>query len=282
MKEQITPPTQPPNHDHTRPAPDSSTSATSTDPPSRDRATRYSSNEFSLPTAPVLDLSQPHVGITNPIPIVADFLLPGAYDEHLKTLKTRIGEADPSRRLTPLLPQHIARRLIENTFTEVMESHPLMDHSNFVMLLEDQYAASLSGPANCPARWAIVNAVLALAIRAKMAPGSENTLSDIPDGFFQNAIAVIPDIILRVPSMLSVQAFLSMAMVAQGLPSSHVFVMLVSNASRQLELIGLRRLFAHQSPELEGSVQYKNAYIITHALERAAIQAYSNDPFLGC
>lgn len=203
--------------------------------------------------------------------------MPGTYDNHLKTLKDRIGEVDTSHRLTPLLPWHIARRLIENTFTEIMEAHPIMDQSSFVKLLEDQYSESLSGPANYPARWAIVNGIIALAIRTKMAPGSETALSDIPDGFYRNATAVIPDLILQIPNMLSVQAFLVMAMFAQATPQQHAFCLLVNNASRQLDLIGLRRLATQQDSTSEERGQYKNAYMITHALENIAIQAYSNN-----
>jgi hypothetical protein len=162
--------------------------------------------------------------------------------------------------------------LIQNSFTEVMAEHQLLDLSSFAMLLEAQYSASLFGPTDNPARWAVVNAVTALAIRVKTAPGSEGDISDISRGFYDNATVVIPEIILQAPSLLSVQALLAMAMFAQGTPDAQACVMLASNASRQLELLALGRLSASQAVDIREGEQYKKAYIIAHTLEKITLR----------
>jgi len=102
-------------------------------------------------------------------------------------------------------------------------------------LLEAQYASSSDEPAlECPARWAIVNAVLALGVRSKTAAGSEAAMSDVVDGFCRNGTAALPELLLDQPSLLTVQALLAMVMFAKGIPDVQAFIVFATNASRML------------------------------------------------
>ncbi|PNP45172.1 hypothetical protein TGAMA5MH_03223 [Trichoderma gamsii] len=122
-----------------------------------------------------------------------------------------------------------------------MQHRQLLDLADFSALLSAQYIASSTGPAeNDFARWATVNAVTALALRFKAAPGSEGDLSSIPLAFYHNATAVIHHLILQEPSLLSIQALLAMAMFVEDTPEPAAFIMLATNASRQLELLESR------------------------------------------
>ncbi|KAK7421108.1 hypothetical protein QQZ08_010112 [Neonectria magnoliae] len=112
---------------------------------------------------------------------------------------------------TPLLPLAVSRRLIQNSAAEVMAEHQLLALQSFVTLLDAQYATSSVDHAGKPARWALVNTVIALALRVKTAPGSEAKLSDIPRAYYRNATTVIPDLILQDSSLLLIQALLTMA-----------------------------------------------------------------------
>ncbi|XXH00630.1 hypothetical protein Hte_006978 [Hypoxylon texense] len=180
--------------------------------------------------------SQKQSSVKNGLPIFADFLLPDQYGKHLNTIKRELGKATATRRFVPLMPYHISKRLMENTFATITGEHQLLDQPSFIALLDAQYAASPVDPADSPARWALVSAVVALAIRSKTAPGSEGCLSDIPRGYYQNAITVLPDLILQAPILLAIQALLAMALFAKNIRDRQAFVMLANNASRQLEL----------------------------------------------
>lgn len=138
-----------------------------------------------------------------------------------------------------------------------MAEHQLLDLPNFLVLLDAQYTDSSVAPAENPSRWAFVNAIIALAARFKIAPGSEAELSDIAHGFYQNAITVIPELILQDPSLLSIQALLGMAMFAQRISDTRVCIMLTANASRQLELFNVGRLTAGRMIEVEEEEQYQ-------------------------
>ncbi|CAM1510554.1 Fc.00g008890.m01.CDS01 [Cosmosporella sp. VM-42] len=241
---------------------------------------RLTSSPLRKPNPPQLtssiNWSQAEASIRNGSAIFPDFLLPEVYGENLSTLKSKIAGNDFNRRITPLLPQDISSRLIENSFNDVMAAHQLtwMDKSSFVTLLHTQYAASCVNPAGNPARWAIVNTFIALALRFKTAPGSEAELSDIPHSYYQNATTVIPDLILQTPSLISIQALLAMASFAQGIPDAPAFIMLASNASRQLELFGSMRL-SERSPTTQEEEQYKHLCGTAHLLENNAIQGSS-------
>lgn len=194
-------------------------------------------NELFIPGPnPCSSSAQTQLYTLKPIPIFPDFLLPDKYGEGLRELKSTVQDAIRTRRFIPLMHLHILRRLMRNTFTEIMAEHQLIDLSDFMALLDAQHAASSTGPADNPARWAIINAVIAIALRYKTAPGSEGELSDIQHGYYRNATAVIPDLILQDASLLSIQALLAMAIFASGIPDTQASVMLVTNASRQLEM----------------------------------------------
>ncbi|KAH7161758.1 hypothetical protein EDB81DRAFT_642844, partial [Dactylonectria macrodidyma] len=164
--------------------------------------------------------SQTQASAISQIPMFPRFMLPGTFDTHLKTAKRHLSDISTVGRFTPLLPQHISRRLIQNSFFEIMTDHQLLDLPSFLTLIDTQYAASDVEPAGELARGAAVNAFIALAVRHKTAPGSEAELSGIADRFYQNVIAVLPELILKEPSLLSLQALLAMAIYAQAIQDS--------------------------------------------------------------
>lgn len=201
--------------------------------------------------------SQRQVSTQSRMQIFPDFLLPGAFDIQLKAFKGNLGRVNTAQRFAPLMPQHISRRMVQNSFAEIMAEHQLLDLQSFLVLLDAQYADSPIAPAENPSRWAFVNAIIALAARFKIAPGSEAELSDIAHGFYQNAITVIPELILQDPSLLSIQALLSMAIFAQRISDTRACIMLTANATRQLELFNVGRLTAGRMIEAEEEEQYQ-------------------------
>ncbi|KAF8848953.1 hypothetical protein BDZ45DRAFT_697990 [Acephala macrosclerotiorum] len=232
----------------------------------------------SLPSTTSIDSSQTQVRVRNRMPIFPDFLLPGRFDEHLKAFKKIVAETAPVRNFTPLMPQHIARRLIENSFAEIMAEHQLLDLSNFVMLLDAQYTASAFDPADNPARWALVNAIIALGVRFKTAAGSENALSNITHSFYQNAIKVLPDLVLQGPTLLSIQALLAIAMFARCISDIQAFIMLATNASRQLESWG--RFSMDRVIDTRDIEQYEHVYKTANMFDKIIAGVLSTETAL--
>ena len=190
-------------------------------------------HEAKTKSPPRVSAAIPATGIKVLSSIFRGFPVLDTFEEQLDQFKAGIGTAEG---LTPLMPLHISRRLIENTFTDLMAQHQLLSLSSFMVLLESQYKEGLTGPAGHPARWAMVNAVLALGIRLKTAQGFERDILPVAQAFFENATAMTHKLILNRPTLLSIQALLAMALYAEKSADRHTFATLARNASCQLHI----------------------------------------------
>lgn len=160
-----------------------------------------------------------------------------------------------------------------------MEANQILEK---LALLEAQYAASICDHTGDPARWAIVNAILALALKFKTAYGSEKALESFPHSFYQNALAVIPGLILRRPNLLAVQVLQAMAVYAQRIRDHQAFSVLASNASHILKLsrsTGVLYSSSHLELADTDVNQYGNAQVTSLALDKAARQEYNLQNF---
>jgi hypothetical protein len=166
-----------------------------------------------------------------------DYLL--VYGKHLDEwrAKTNADAASRIRSFAPLMPRDVAVPLMDNSFAEVMDEHQVLEQTEFMTLIEAQYAASSTEPAGSFARWAIINAITALAVRTRTAPGSETEFCQMADTLYQNATIVLPEIILQDPCELSIQALLAMAIFADSTRDAKACIMLATNAARQLDLV---------------------------------------------
>ncbi|KAI0486639.1 hypothetical protein F4859DRAFT_308655 [Xylaria cf. heliscus] len=202
--------------------------------------------------------------------IFPQFLLSKTFPRDIKAFKTEINEATSTGGYSPLMPLHISKRLVENSFTEVIPDPQFISLEHFIELLEAQYADNTTGPGEDAARWAIVNAVVALAGRFKTAAGSEADMSPITLSFYRNASLVIHQLILHKPNLLSVQALLSMAIFARGIPDMDAFVMLTSNAFNQLEILRRIWVLGNQLLPLSGDKEFAQVFRFASQLSEEA------------
>jgi hypothetical protein len=79
-----------------------------------------------------------------------------------------------------------------------------------------------------------------MGMRFRTALGSEDEFSDFVKSYYRNAVLVLPDLILQPANIESIQALLFMAVLAECMDDNRSFVMLVTNAARQIELFALR------------------------------------------
>ncbi|KAI0165579.1 hypothetical protein GGR57DRAFT_447996 [Xylariaceae sp. FL1272] len=203
--------------------------------------------------------------------VFPEFLQPGIFERNLAKFKSEILENTSKRGFSPLLPLHVATRLAENSFADLMvQNSNFLKLSKFLELLCAQYADSAVEPGQDAARWALVNAVLASAVRFKTAAGSENQVSEVMQGLYFNATKVIPRLILQRPGLLSIQALVAMALFAREVPEPQAFAMLVSNASRQLEIFSRHYSPDNSNPSLIDQVHLEQLYLL---ISRLSIEA---------
>ncbi|KAI0976017.1 hypothetical protein F4678DRAFT_415583 [Xylaria arbuscula] len=217
-----------------------------------------------------LNSSPGHLGVKSHFPLFPNFLLQGVFDKNLAVYKSQLNEAAAVGGFYPLMPVQISRDLIGNTFADIMEEHQFISLANFTILLEAQYAASVVGPAEDSARWALVNAVIAVAMRSKIAPGAESELSPVTESFYRNATMVVDQLILLDPTLLSIQALLAMAIFCRGRPNAQAFVMLATNASHQLGIFGQKRFAGGSMFPVGDEDEFRQVYEVSNKLSQEA------------
>ncbi|KAK3319633.1 hypothetical protein B0T19DRAFT_269814 [Cercophora scortea] len=198
-----------------------------------------------------------------------------SFDKCIEQFRSAIVAVNSPRQFTPLFAWPISRSLIENSFDQIMAIYPIFDQLKFIELLDTQQAISAREPGDDPARWASINAVLALSVRAKIPPvanAESESMVDIADAFYRNALGVFADLVMRAPSLLSVQALLAMAVYVRDRGESTAFIMLVTDAARRLDLFGLASMLRGlESGEAE---QFRRVVEVVRALEAHACSTY--------
>lgn len=169
------------------------------------------------------------------------FLHPENDTQSLQELK-RTGQEDQKspEGFAPLASRDMIRYALENTYNEISGLCPIFDLPTLQRLNTEQQAASSANPAGNPARWAILSTWIALGMRLRTAPGSEAGFSPVVQSYYRNAVLVLPDLILQPANTETIQALLLMAVFADGGEDHRSFVMLVTNAARQIELLALQ------------------------------------------
>ncbi|KAI0862349.1 hypothetical protein F4860DRAFT_125453 [Xylaria cubensis] len=218
-----------------------------------DATDKGSTNEISSADMPVTNPSA-KISLT----IFPQFLLSRNLAADIRALKKEIGNATSAGRYSPLMPLHISKTLVAESFTDIIPQPQFITLENFNKLLDTQYVDDMTGPGDDAARWAVVNSVIALAGRFKTAAGSEADMSPITLGFYRNASLVIHQLILHKPSLLSIQALLSMAIFARGIPDLEAFIMLAKNAFNQLDI--LQRIWSIGNSSFPISGEFAQVY----------------------
>ncbi|KAI1171592.1 hypothetical protein F4777DRAFT_582789 [Nemania sp. FL0916] len=198
--------------------------------------------------------------------IFPHFLLAKTFPLEVQLFKSQAESAASGGGFSPLPPLHIARSLVENSFSDIIPEPRFISLESFMRHLEAQYAHCLCGPAGNPARWAVVNGVFALALRFKTAAGSEAYISPITMAFYRNAALVVDPTVLHELTLLSAQALLVLAVFARGVPDLEAYTMLVTNAASKLELLPRPWFWNYprwHAPEKE---EFEKAYLFANQL----------------
>jgi hypothetical protein len=115
-----------------------------------------------------------------------------------------------SRRLHQRLPSKEETRALLKEYFSVQHVYPLYRKSTFMSLFETHFTQEYE-EVNGPGWWASLNMLLAFARQVRVL--RDLTLQDEEDIallYFKNAMAVLTDLLLRIPHILNVQALLAM------------------------------------------------------------------------
>ncbi|KUJ06855.1 uncharacterized protein LY89DRAFT_726259 [Mollisia scopiformis] len=161
-----------------------------------------------LPTNELLNTSSnpndhpqidPHLETQTLLPrpeIFPTFLLPETFTANLRTFRSNHTQ---NQTYTPLnlIPLPLWLRMTTHVLSTVPSLSRLqLTASTFQSHPLSQYSTSPSSPGSDPARWALVNTVLALCIKCKIAREAEGALGCVHEALWKNAVGVLPDLIL--------------------------------------------------------------------------------------
>lgn len=133
-----------------------------------------------------------------------------------------------------LPPRDKALKLIKKSFDGFHSAYPIFDQASFLNKF-DNSDINMSDPG----WWACLNVVLALNHRFEESSDDQEELEAW--GFFQNALAVRPQLLTMHSKLASVQALLGMALVLQGTPNQGPVSLLTSSAIKLAQRMGLHR-----------------------------------------
>lgn len=141
----------------------------------------------------------------------------------------------------PLPPKSQVESMFEIAFDEINYVLPLFDAQVLNNLLQGHYADPVASPGKDPARWAMINSALAVAIQLRSAPNSRSEMTKLSWCFFKNAFSVYSAISLRGTSVLALEALLAMAIFMQGTNDTRTTSLLVCTAARLSLALGLHQ-----------------------------------------
>jgi hypothetical protein len=177
------------------------------------------------------------------------------------------GDSDLPRVFKPLPPKDEAISLLELYFARFNSIFPLHHQQSFMQLVQTRYSVQYDGDVGW---WSNLNMALAHGCRIRTWH-SQEAIEDDEDswGYLENALAVVPFLAVRTPSLTSIQALLGIAVFLQATPVPRSYSLLVANAIRLGHSIGLHRQESyHNGMHVAEIEQRKRVFWLCYILDR--------------
>ena len=164
-------------------------------------------------------------------------LRPNSFPQLVGWLNAQIAMAEATGGYVTLLPEEFLLRIIRNTYDDVTKHHKPIELPEAISHAEAQISESLESPSTNMSRWALVSSLLALALRVKVADGSEDDFKHIISAYYHSSTKAIDQAFLEQPSCLSVQALMVTSMAAKLEPDTQVAAALAAKAIKQADML---------------------------------------------
>lgn len=158
-----------------------------------------------------------------------------------QTFLTPSSTQKPTRQIfNTINPQAPFILLTDSYLFDVNPFFPLFDKDLLLTAMNDNYPDPSTYKTCDPAWWAIVNSIFAISIQYKTVNEHFPKLSGHAWNFFKNAWAVYGEIVARPqPTLLDVQALLTMARFLETTTDAKTFTLVTGSAIRMLQIIGV-------------------------------------------
>jgi Fungal specific transcription factor domain len=177
-----------------------------------------------------------------------------------------------------LPPRHEAISLVQDYFDRFNHVFPLFHQHSFMRMIDRHYMRDRE---HYPEFWAALNVALALSYRFR---AMSSTIASDEDtkawAYLQNALQVVPDLVLRNPDLLGIQAVLGIAVILQGTPNPKPASTLVATAIRMSQHLGLQRKINESDRSTIEKEQYIRVFWIAYILDKDFSLQLSQPPLL--
>lgn len=168
------------------------------------------------------------------------FLGAGLTGHEVNALRDAVSDRRASRYIfAPMLPISELARMIETFLEDFNSTFPIF-HAQSLMILCHRKVQEPSDSVD-PAWWACMNAIIAIVTQSKATNSAFRKVSEFSWSFFKNAFSVFEEIIAMEPSILAVQAILTMASFLNRTTDLKTAILLTSTVVRMIQIMGLHK-----------------------------------------
>ncbi|KAK2675118.1 hypothetical protein RAB80_010102 [Fusarium oxysporum f. sp. vasinfectum] len=163
--------------------------------------------------------------------------------------------------------QFLLQHFIASALDDINVFYPLFTVESLSELLQQQF---LAGPRNCddsPSRWATTNGLIATAIQWKTEHGAHGQLTPIAWGYFKNAFAIFPELLIRGSDISTCQALLSMAMFMHGTADARTTSSITASLARALQAVGLHTTRWYERLDRTTAEQHMRVFWIAYCID---------------
>ncbi|PVH68335.1 hypothetical protein DL98DRAFT_219936 [Cadophora sp. DSE1049] len=178
-----------------------------------------------------------------------NFLGPSITEYEFNALRHTVSDRLPGRYMfAPMVPISELARMIEVFLEDFNSTFPIF-HDRSLMLLCHRKSQEPSTSVD-PAWWACINAIIAMVTQSRATNSAFRKVSEISWGYFKNAFSVFEEIIAMEPSILAVQAILTMASFLNRTTDLKTAILLTSTMMRTIQLMELHEEDSSTKPSL--------------------------------
>ncbi|KNB06398.1 hypothetical protein FOXG_19659 [Fusarium oxysporum f. sp. lycopersici 4287] len=163
--------------------------------------------------------------------------------------------------------QFLLRHFITNALDDINDLYPVFTVESLSELLQQQF---LAGPRNCddsPSRWATTNALIATAIQWKIEHGAHDQLILIAWGYFKNAFAIFPELLIRGNDISTCQALLLMGVFMHGTADARTTSSITASLARALQAVGLHTRRWYEKLDRTTAEQHRRVFWIAYCTD---------------
>ncbi|KAL9562897.1 hypothetical protein ACKAV7_013083 [Fusarium commune] len=163
--------------------------------------------------------------------------------------------------------QFLLQHFITNALDDINAFYPVLTLESLSELLQQQF---LAGPRNCddsPSRWATTNALVATAIQWKIEHGAHDQLLPIAWGYFKNAFAVFPELLIRGNDISACQALLFMAVFMHGTADARTTSSITALLARALQAVGFHTRRWYEKLDRTTAQQHMRVFWIAYCID---------------